>query len=816
MRKKLMFSMLSAVSITSFASLIACSPNKEAPKQPEKNEPETGTQPIETPQPIAKSSLSYEEAKRYIASKQFNELFKVEGERIFEDNYKTTYTKNDFASKAASGEISVTYKGETNLNLSLLNAIPSKSENKVTLIFSYDTDVEKLISYDIDGFKEDLSERFNSNTDENKIDVRKYVNDTQEDRYKVDAKNYYEGLVNNSTRRDLGATEAKINEFNAKAERLHLPNYDMSNLMGMTIPKYDASGNMVGLDMKLSETGKAPSWVDNYRKEAPKNRGLARTITNETYANIAMQTFNFNISNYHISKDESIRNQVTEALKNDEDVSILINMINTESKKNELLDKYNKTKTNPPVVKQILDQAWKALVEENGGDEEKAAVFYTKYIRQQQQKIIDRTANINLTEKTRARLIKKIKDTTDFYELERYGKSESGASGTAWIMDYELTSNGKYPMKWYFATNLHVLDGIDNENLTGFSLARLGKDTPSIFSTLGTVGKDDKFKAFNTQHTESLTRIFDGRDYLTADPVNFMADKQFNKKEYIDIAIFEVDFSKTEFTEEQVKELTNDYANLAPEKKAQFADYDYLTNYEKINHPLRANVDTSSLDSLYILGFPKTQTNTFRDYYLKEYEDADLIKSGKWTFSLWTNASYHWYGSPAPSDDKNRKLAEEGYGLSYNIGYRTFTNKPGITDQFLTFPVTGKAPYVSNDDGKEYVSMNLGYLPRRYIPGGGASGSSVRTKDNKVVAIFHTANEFASTGIAAALRSSGFDYQGLYGGYNLPQYDVIYGTGKDQKNSYRHEMLRRNKGRTWLFKDGFAESNVPNNFKFNK
>ncbi|SYV97173.1 Uncharacterised protein, partial [Mycoplasmopsis edwardii] len=71
-----------------------------------------------------------------------------------------------------------------------------------------------------------------------------------------------------------------------------------------------------------------------------------------------MQTFNFNISNYHISKDESIRNQVTEALKNDEDVSILINMINTESKKNELLDKYNKTKTNPPVVKQILDQAW--------------------------------------------------------------------------------------------------------------------------------------------------------------------------------------------------------------------------------------------------------------------------------------------------------------------------------------------------------------------------------------------------------------------------------------------------------------------------
>ncbi|SYV97389.1 Membrane-associated lipoprotein precursor, partial [Mycoplasmopsis edwardii] len=93
--------------------------------------------------------------------------------------------------------------------------------------------------------------------------------------------------------------------------------------------------------------------------------------------------------------------------------------------------------------------------------------------------------------------------------------------------------------------------------------------------------------------------------------------------------------------------------------------------------------------------------------------------------------------------------------------------------------------------------MNLAYAPKQYIPGGGASGSSIRTKENKIVAIFHSANAFASVGLSAALRSSGFDYQGLYGTYNLPQYDVIYGTGKDQQNSYRHEMLKRNKGRTW-------------------
>ncbi|MCU9935492.1 hypothetical protein [Mycoplasmopsis cynos] len=47
--------------------------------------------------------------------------------------------------------------------------------------------------------------------------------------------------------------------------------------------------------------------------------------------------------------------------------------------------------------------------------------------------------------------------------------------------------------------------------------------------------------------------------------------------------------------------------------------------------------------------------------------------------------------------------------------------------------------------------------------------------------------------MAAALRSNGMNYNGLFGEYNLPQYDVIYGTGKDQQNSYRDEMKKKSK-----------------------
>ncbi|UWV81627.1 hypothetical protein [Mycoplasmopsis cynos] len=58
------------------------------------------------------------------------------------------------------------------------------------------------------------------------------------------------------------------------------------------------------------------------------------------------------------------------------------------------------------------------------------------------------------------------------------------------------------------------------------------------------------------------------------------------------------------------------------------------------------------------------------------------------------------------------------------------------------------------------------------------------------------------------------NYNGLFGEYNLPQYDVIYGTGKDQKNSYRDEMKKKSKKKTWLFKKGFELENVPEEYKF--
>ncbi|SYV89756.1 Membrane-associated lipoprotein precursor, partial [Metamycoplasma alkalescens] len=50
--------------------------------------------------------------------------------------------------------------------------------------------------------------------------------------------------------------------------------------------------------------------------------------------------------------------------------------------------------------------------------------------------------------------------------------------------------------------------------------------------------------------------------------------------------------------------------------------------------------------------------------------------------------------------------------MSYNVGYRSFKNMPGVLDTFIASPKTGKDFYVLN--GKKYANMGLGYMPRRW------------------------------------------------------------------------------------------------------
>ncbi|WQQ05090.2 hypothetical protein RRG55_00370 [Mycoplasmopsis felis] len=220
-----------------------------------------------------------------------------------------------------------------------------------------------------------------------------------------------------------------------------------------------------------------------------------------------------------------------------------------------------------------------------------------------------------------------------------------------------------------------------------------------------------------------------------------------NVEEFLDFAVLEIDFEKdTNNTFERDKSefariITNDYASEEnKENQIKFKNESYLKNYDKINFPLRTrnseNFDFNLINQLFILGYPLA----VRDHFLEPYIDDDQLKFIQYDYSLWTNADYTFYKINLGEDDvRNAKIIERlnrGNWLSYNIGYRTFKNKPGINDAFLSAPRIGSNLYKSSEDNKDYVAFGLQYMPRWYVPYGGASGSSVRTQNNELVLFF--------------------------------------------------------------------------------
>ncbi|UWV82797.1 hypothetical protein [Mycoplasmopsis cynos] len=104
------------------------------------------------------------------------------------------------------------------------------------------------------------------------------------------------------------------------------------------------------------------------KDDANKNIGLARTITNPTYANIAAQTYQFNISNWKVSYDENERNKTKDLLKNDENISLLIEKIKDNDKKTNFQKRFLTAKehNNRNALKELKSRIIEELEKENG------------------------------------------------------------------------------------------------------------------------------------------------------------------------------------------------------------------------------------------------------------------------------------------------------------------------------------------------------------------------------------------------------------------------------------------------------------------
>lgn len=248
-----------------------------------------------------------------------------------------------------------------------------------------------------------------------------------------------------------------------------------------------------------------------------------------------------------------------------------------------------------------------------------------------------------------------------------------------------------------------------------------------------------------------------------------------------------------------------------------------LTNGKTLDNLSKENVDFLAL------GFPNSSTdNQLTNDEIRELGGKELLP---YTQSLWINKPF--YIAPEVRGNAEGKIFTKDYGTGWNksLAIRNWLNMPGITDLTITAPIINQSSQkgfdalnlkdsLSTYQGNEYINYGLGYSIGAWQPLQGASGSSIRTIDNEIVGINYASNDlqgFSQTSLIQSFRSEGDNYNDFYGNYKLEEYDLIYGGGLNQRTSYRQALNSENPNiRTWLFPNGTEETNIPNEYRFNK
>ncbi|WP_415385109.1 Ig-specific serine endopeptidase MIP [Mycoplasma feriruminatoris] len=683
----------------------------------------------------------------------------------------------------------------------------------------------------------------------------KYTNNSQKERFKFDNDKYisrleseYGGSKNSidlKNFRGLDTKQEDIKKFDNLAQSSNFDTYYNAALKGFTLPVYN-NGQVDSLKIyDGSETIKGPSPIDSLgRIEKAKTNGLARTLPNEMYKTAAVQTFQVSFKGWKDYAQEIAEAEYYIKLFEKWDEQQIKDYISRQLWQLEQNLRYDLN-----LVEKDIATTNPELTTVIKGFNDKKEQLKKEYEKEKEK----------LSSLKRDGLVQWQKDEIEKYKRKKEEKIfQTSESGTMWIMDY-LDDNGKTPTKFYFGTNSHVAKAI-KDDLISVSLTRINSDV-NVGQTFNLNSFDKNFTTFTFEAQENkskisdaVTAIFHATDFINNDnnPVNFLEKDQKDKYKdagiFADFAVVEIDFAKllentnykrsiwnekVEISDKSPREqdkliklITNDYQSsenkVKFESKSLLEDDFYNTFDRKLDFNQNNNEDVQKykdLNSLYILGYPSSK----EDHYLEKYYDQQQLDYQKYDYSLWVNSEYKYYKNITKKEGytssfKDYEL-EKGNFLSYQIGYRSFINKPGLTDAFLAVHRIGNDLYTLYDKDKKamkrYFNYGLEILPRFYAPAGGASGSSVRTKDNKLLAVFHAANYVAKTGLAVVFRSNGYDYNNLFGKYKLGQYDLIYGGGKDQQTgrSYREVMKEKyNNKKSALFASGFND--IPEDYKF--
>ncbi|MFV8435196.1 Ig-specific serine endopeptidase MIP [Mycoplasma sp. 3137] len=639
-----------------------------------------------------------------------------------------------------------------------------------------------------------------------------YKNANFLNKYYADEAAYINSLVkslwpdgNNEAYQEIYETYSKthVEEFDTKASDLHLPAFLDSYAKNFTVT--DNNNNLV-LN-PLGQIRRRKYWADTMG-----DRGTARYIPNNLYKEVLGETYSIILSNNNEYLEKLNNPQIAPGRFAQGTAWILDYAANEEGVISKLY-----LATNLHVASDLITSTDNGSIYTN--------ILPDSVMKQNADNLVQ--ANNKLQELTpeTAKLEKEYNDIKIKYGENSPEFKEINEKFNKALIPY---NEAQQAVK---AAEERIIGVTKNVRLAHFN-----PSTPTETELKRTI-LDPRVDFFDFD-PKNVKIVYAGANFLSTSPSAYLdaSSPYANLEEMADFAVLEItlDQNRSQYKYESPTEaagistntidsysdyvlyLTSAYQNKDNQSKP--ANFDLLTNYDAlVSDKLTVNnKDVSKIDYDFLaLGFPNAKSD---DDLVTSISNKDEIPSLKSTSSVWVNKS------------KNNKDNQYGGGLSQNVALRTFIDKPGLTDIFLSNPLINaqekkgfEVRYLKEKDstysGNSYINYGLGYILHNWEPGQGGSGSSVRDINGNILGLTFAAADAQFNSLISltqALRSPGYDYHGQYGKYNLEQYDLIYGGGPNQRTSYRQALQKMygDNYKTKLFPQGVAI--IPEEYKFNK
>ncbi|WP_027119855.1 DUF31 family putative serine protease [[Mycoplasma] testudinis] len=221
-------------------------------------------------------------------------------------------------------------------------------------------------------------------------------------------------------------------------------------------------------------------------------------------------------------------------------------------------------------------------------------------------------------------------------DIPRPGTSQPLSQfGTAWVLDYQKTNDGSYPLTWYFGTNLHTVvnlfnpDGTKSDHAVNMTIRKYNKDTKQNEDTVLTGSTFPQL-------------VLDGAHFLKAQEAGGSLANHFK-----DFSIIKVTFDN----QDQAKKATQDFYNKHKTSVFTFGSNTAIGN--------KNSQDLISFNQGRVLGYPTENSTSNGQFPTVNQHTGSISKTIAANFANVSNIQVaNNYGQSLPGIYDIRKVVE--------------------------------------------------------------------------------------------------------------------------------------------------------------